>query len=74
MVKTPEMAQTMRDMLTLPVERRTPLGETKIPLPMMQPMMTPQPFSKLISALSLTPLLVEPWERDVRPIVEYNLD
>ena len=37
MVKSPQMVQTRRDMLTLPVEASTPVGDTKIPLPMIQP-------------------------------------
>ena len=40
MEKKPLVAQTTRLMLTLPVLLRTPVGETKIPLPMMQPTMT----------------------------------
>ena len=55
MVKMPHRAQTTRLMLTLPVEARTPVGDTKIPGPMMQPTMTPHPFRRLISALSFMP-------------------
>ena len=40
MEKKPLVAQTTRLMLTLPVLLRTPVGETKIPLPMIQPTMT----------------------------------
>jgi len=55
MVKIPQTAQTTRDMLTEPVETNTPVGETKIPEPMMQPTITVQPFNSVISDLSLTP-------------------
>ena len=33
MVKMPHNAHTTKDILTLPVEARTPVGETNIPLP-----------------------------------------
>ena len=46
-VKIPQMAQITRDMLTLPVDARTPVGDTKIPLPIIQPIITPQPFSNV---------------------------
>ena len=52
MVKSPDMVQTTMDMLTLPVEASTPVGEMKIPLPMIQPTMTLQPFKRVISAFS----------------------
>ena len=55
MVKMPQSAQTTRLMLTLPVEASTPVGDTKMPDPMMQPTMTPHPFRRLISALSFIP-------------------
>ena len=55
MEKSPLATQTRRERLTLPVDWRTPVGETKIPLPMMQPMMTVQPFIRVISAFSLIP-------------------
>ena len=38
--KKPLATQTTRLMLTLPVLARTPVGETKMPLPMMQPTIT----------------------------------
>ena len=40
MEKMPLATQTTRLMLTLPVLLSTPVGETKMPLPMMQPTMT----------------------------------
>jgi hypothetical protein len=40
MENNPLATQTTRLMLTLPVLCRTPVGETKIPLPMMQPTIT----------------------------------
>ena len=51
-VNSPDMVQTTMDMLTLPVEASTPVGEMKIPLPMIQPTMTLQPFKRVISAFS----------------------
>ena len=55
----PERTQTMRAMLTLPVCIRTPVGETKMPEPMIEPTITVQPFSKLILALRPTSPLFE---------------
>ena len=40
MEKNPLATQTTRLMLTLPVLLRTPVGDTKIPLPMMHPTIT----------------------------------
>ena len=40
MEKSPLATQTRRERLTLPVDWRTPVGDTKMPLPMMQPTMT----------------------------------
>jgi len=54
-VNIPDIVQTTRDIFTLPVDCRTPVGDTNIPLPIMQPMMTVHPFKRVISALSLTP-------------------
>ena len=53
MMKSPQTVQTTMDMLTEPVETSTPVGETKMPEPMMQPTITVQPFSRVISLLSL---------------------
>ena len=55
MEKSPLATQTRRERLTLPVDWRTPVGETKIPLPMMQPTMMVQPFRRVSSAFILTP-------------------
>ena len=41
MVKSPHTVHTTRDMLTLPVQASTPVGDTKMPEPMMQPTITP---------------------------------
>ena len=50
MVKMPHMDHTTNDKLTEPVDTSTPVGETKIPEPMMQPTITVMPFNKVISA------------------------
>lgn len=52
--KRPERIQTIRAMLTLPVCMRTPVGETKMPEPMIDPTMTVHPFNRLILAFSPT--------------------
>lgn len=52
--KTPEIIQTTSAILTLPVCISTPVGETKIPEPMIEPTITVQPFSRLILALRPT--------------------
>lgn len=49
--KTPEMIQTMRAALTDPVFIKTPVGETKIPDPIILPTITVTPFSRLILGL-----------------------
>ena len=41
MVKSPHTVHTTSDMLTLPVQASTPVGDTKMPEPIMQPTMTP---------------------------------
>jgi hypothetical protein len=51
MENTPEETHTMRDRFTEPVLRRTPVGETKIPDPMILPTITVIPFNRLIFAL-----------------------
>ena len=48
MEKTPARTQTTRAMLMLPVLWRTPPGETKIPLPMIEPTITVTPFNIVI--------------------------
>ena len=50
MVKMPHMDHTTNDKLTEPVDTSTPVGETKIPEPIMQPTITVMPFNKVISA------------------------
>ena len=52
-MNNPQIVQTTRDKFTDPVETRTPVGDTKIPDPIIQPTITVQPLSKVISALSL---------------------
>ena len=48
MEKIPARIQTTRAMLMLPVLWRTPPGETKIPLPMIDPTITVTPFNIVI--------------------------
>lgn len=45
----------MRDMLTLPALTRTPVGDMKMPEPMMLPIITVIPFTRLILASRRTP-------------------
>lgn len=47
----PDMVHTIKDILTLPVCKSTPVGETKIPEPMMLPTMTVIPFRRVIFGL-----------------------
>jgi hypothetical protein len=54
MVKNPQIVQTTNDKFTDPVDFKTPVGETKIPDPMIQPTMIVIPLSKVISAFNLT--------------------
>lgn len=49
--KTPDKVHTIKDMLTLPVCSNTPVGDTKIPDPMMLPTMTVTPFRRVILGL-----------------------
>ena len=51
MEKIPEVIHTMSERFTEPVFSSTPVGDTKIPEPIMLPTMTVIPFSKLIFAL-----------------------
>ena len=51
MEKTPEVTHTISERFTEPVFCSTPVGDTKIPEPIMLPTMTVIPFSKLIFAL-----------------------
>lgn len=46
--KTPEMVQTIKETLTLPVCLRTPAGDTNIPEPIILPTITVIPLIKLI--------------------------
>ena len=55
MENRPLATQTMRLRLTLPVDWRTPVGDTKMPLPMMQPTMMVQPLRRVSSAFMRTP-------------------
>lgn len=48
MENTPEVTHTTNDSPTLPVPFDTPLGETKIPDPMILPTITVIPFKRLI--------------------------
>lgn len=48
---TPEVTHTMSDRFTEPVFCNTPVGDTKIPEPIMLPTMTVIPFNRLIFAL-----------------------
>jgi hypothetical protein len=50
MEKTPDATHTMRERFTEPVFRRTPVGDTKMPEPMMLPTITVTPFKRLIFA------------------------
>lgn len=52
MEKTPETVHTINERLTDPVCFNTPVGETKIPEPIILPTMTVMPFNKDILALS----------------------
>lgn len=61
---TPEATQTISAMFTLPVYFRTPLGETKMPDPIIEPTITVTPFSRLILAfrpVSPSPLSPPPF-------------
>lgn len=49
--KIPEMTQTQMESPTDPVFIKTPLGDTKIPDPMMDPTITVQPFKRDIFGL-----------------------
>lgn len=50
----PDTIQTISAILTLPVCMRTPVGETKIPDPIIDPTITVHPFNKLIFAFRPT--------------------
>jgi len=52
MEKMPEASHTHSAIPTEPVFMRTPPGEMKIPLPMMEPTMTVTPLRRLILGLS----------------------
>lgn len=52
--KTPDTVQTIKAILTLPVYMSTPVGDTKMPLPIIDPTITVHPFSKLIFAFNPT--------------------
>lgn len=51
--KSPDATQTIKDKFTLPVCIKTPVGETKIPDPMIEPTITVIPFSRLILAFKV---------------------
>lgn len=52
--KSPDKTQTMSAIFTLPVCIKTPVGDTKMPDPMIEPTITVHPLSRLIFALRPT--------------------
>lgn len=50
----PDNTHTISARLTLPVFMSTPVGDTKMPEPIIEPTITVQPFTRLILALSVT--------------------
>lgn len=58
---TPQADQTTRESPAEPVSLTTPVGVTKIPEPMMVPMIIPTPFNRVMLRLSsiFSPLLGE---------------
>uniref|UniRef100_A0A1A9V7N0 Uncharacterized protein n=1 Tax=Glossina austeni TaxID=7395 RepID=A0A1A9V7N0_GLOAU len=50
----PETIQTINAKLTLPVYMRTPVGDTNMPEPIIEPTITVQPLTRLIFAFNVT--------------------